>query len=167
MIKNNNIRMLCRSMSESWIMSLSWLVIGYFGGWSFSNKLYKTVYYIYLGLMTSIVLFSNLDYHTRLGKKYYNKIFKACHYISTIFILIILVLYLKSQGKTSFYPIFGLLLLFFYLHAWGLNESKLRDFTICLELFILYFCLYKILIEDQILQKEYIEINNIILKDKK
>lgn len=166
MIKNNNVRMLCRSVSESWVMSLSWLVIGLFGFWTMAPRVYKHVYYTSLVLIVCIVLFSNLDYHTRLTKKKYNIVFKICHYISAVLILSLLVFYLKSQGKPSFYPLVCLLLLFFYLHMGGLSESAFRDRTICLELFILYFCLYKILIEDQILQKEWITFNNIILKDK-
>ena len=165
MIKNNNIRMLCRSVSESWLISLSWLVIGYVGFWCISNKISKTYYYLGIFLVTCIIIFSNLDYHNRLTKKKYNKFYKSCHYITTITILLLLVGYLYITKKQSFYPLICLLLLFFYLHAGGLNESKLRDFTICLELFIVYFCFYKILLEDQILQNKWITLNNIILKD--
>ena len=165
MIKNNNLRMLCRSVSESWLMSLSWLVIGYVGFWCISNKINKIYYNLGLFLVTCIIIFSNLDYHSRLTKDKYNKIFKASHYISTVILLLLLVGYLYITNKSSFYPLFCLLLVFFYLHTCRLNESKLRDFTICLELFIVYFCFYKILLEDQILQNKWITLNNIILKD--
>ena len=165
MIKNDNLRMLCRSVSESWLMSLSWLVIGYVSFWCISNKINKIYYNLGLFLVTCIIIFSNLDYHSRLTKDKYNKIFKTLHYISTVVFLLLIVGYLYITKKSSFYPLFCIILVFFYLHTCRLNETKLRNLSICLELFIVYFCLYNALLKDQILQNKWITLNNIILKD--
>ncbi len=140
MIKNDRIRMLCRSISESNIIAWGWLFIVFCKCiiLSKNNKISKSYLLTFMIMFSCLLVSSKKDYKERLKN---NNTWRIIHYLFSVIILLMYVYSIKLINSKKFNLILFLTLIFFYTMIEDLNEK----ISIILELVIVYSCNYLLL----------------------
>ena len=166
MIKNDNLRMICRSMSESYLISFAWLIHIIIGFYTVKEKT-GTRFYILLCISAiGMTIFANLDYRNRIKPMKNQKMYKTLHYIFAYYILLCVVYYQNIIKNGWFYPLLFLILLFGYIQVfYNPKKSKfkikhIKEINICLELFILFFGTYLGLIANKLFKHKFVNFVN-------
>lgn len=146
MIKNNKIRMICRSMNESYIMYLSWffivttIVFITLLNKHIPNK-YTILFYIQF---ISLIICLEKDYNNRAKKTQTKKIWKYLHYFFSLTCMLSIIQSTKMiQNTMTYHMLVFCFIIFMILHT--STDKFFNNVSIILELIIIYSGIYSML----------------------
>ena len=151
MIKNNKIRMVCRSMNESYIMYVSWMfIISSLVYICCQNKLLsiKLVISFYIQFILLMISLEK-DYNYRTKEIDIKKFWKYSHYFFSLSCMITLIYSMKIIKHYKIYYFTKLcLILLSLLHT--SNDKINNNISIILELLIIYVSIFNLLLNTNI-----------------
>ena len=148
MIKNNKIRMICRSMNESYIMYISWMFIissiiyiCYYN--KYLSKKHVIIFYIQFILLL-ISLEKDYNYRTKHNKDL-KKFWKYIHYFFSLSCMITGIYSIKCIKKDNVFKFLCLCFCLLTLFHSNTNKTK-NNISILLELIIIYISIFNLLV---------------------
>ena len=164
MIKNDNLRTICRSISESYLISFAWLMYIIVGFYTVKDNTGNLFYILLCISAIGMIVFANLDYNNTTKSYKQKKIYRVLHSIFSIYVISCVVYYQHIIKNGWFYPLLILFLLFSYIGIFY-NPKKfkikhIKEISICLELFIVFFGTYLGLIANKLFKHKFVNFVN-------
>ena len=164
MIKNDNLRTICRSISESYLISFAWLMYIIVGFYTVKDNTGNLFYILLCISAIGMIVFANLDYNNTTKSYKQKKIYLVLHNIFSIYVISCVIYYQHIIKNGWFYPLLILFLLFIYIGIfYNTKKSKIKhikDISICLELFIVFFGTYLGLIHNKLFKHKFVNFVN-------